>query len=277
MQRRAARISVLVAKALRESRSTIGWLCGGMFAVVYLGALIVPPLHGAVSQLAHQIPMVNQLVAASLGTQTHERLTMHLMLGLLWAHPVVLALAWAPALALCTRYPAGEVGEATIDVLLSWPITRLEIAAAEAIAWIGTGLGVHLAALGGWCLGAGWGPTSVLPDPSATLKVLGCLFASLLAVGGFASLVSAWSDRRGRAQGIIFGVVFVSYLLGVLAPLWPPASALRPLSLLAYYEPGAILTGGSIPGEHLRTLLLVALICETAALHRMATRPLSTT
>ena len=277
MRALAVRVGVLVAKALRESRSTLGWLCGGMFVVVYIGARALPPLHGAVSQLAHQVPLVDRLVAASLGTETHDHLTMRLMLGLLWAHPVVLGLAWAPALVLCTRYPAGEVELATIDVLLSWPVSRLEIAAAEAVVWVGTGLAVHLAALGGWCLGASPALAGVLPDHATTARVLACLFTTLLAVGGFASLVSAWSDRRGTAQGIVFGVVLASYLISVLAPLWPPAGALRSLSLLSYYQPGTILTSGTLPAEHLHTLLLVAATCELAALHRMATRPLSTT
>lgn len=270
-------VGVLLWKAARESRTPVAWICLAMGIAVFVGTRALPPLQDAVRHLAEHIPFVNAIVAASLGGQTVGSLSMRLLIGLLWAHPFVLALAWTPALVLCTRYPAGEIEQGTIDVTLGWPVSRLQIAAAEATLWMGAGILVHLTAWGAWCLAAEHGRYPDLPDGPTTRQVLLNLYAAFLAAGGFASLVSAWSSGRGRAQGIVFGVGFTSYLIGVLSPFWPPVAALRALGIGAYYEPGRILMSGRADPSHLATLLAVFVICEGLALWRIRTRPMVTT
>jgi ABC-2 type transport system permease protein len=73
------------------------------------------------------------------------------------------------------------------------------------------------------------------------------LYLVYVAVGGLAFMVSAMSDRRGRAIGVIFGLLLGSFLLNFLAQFWPPAGRLSFLGVLDYYKPAQILTGGSIP------------------------------
>ncbi len=65
-----------------------------------------------------------------------------------------------------------------------------------------------------------------------------CLY---LAVGGIAFLVSSLSDRRGRAMGVVFGVLLASFLLNFIAQFWEPARYVSFLSLLNYYQPLALL------------------------------------
>jgi ABC-2 type transport system permease protein len=61
-----------------------------------------------------------------------------------------------------------------------------------------------------------------------------CLY---LAVGGLAFLVSAVSDRRGRAIAVIFAILLASFLLNFLAQFWRPAEIVSFLSLMSYHKP----------------------------------------
>ncbi|NDD31015.1 MAG: hypothetical protein EB084_22400 [Proteobacteria bacterium] len=270
-------VAVLARRAARESRATVAWCCVGMFVVVFLGTRVLPPLHGAVSGIAAQVPLVKALVAASLGQQSADALTTSVLMGLLWAHPFVMALAWTPALVLCTRYPAGELETGTIDMTLGWPVSRIEVALGEAAVWLGAGLPVMASAFAAWWLGRPTDGLEGLPDATLTAQVLANLFAAYLAVGGFASAVSAWSSERGRATGIVFGAVFTSYLITVVAPFWPPAAAVRALGVLTYYTPGRVLASRALDAQNVQVLLAIFLLCEGIALWRIATRPLSTT
>jgi hypothetical protein len=70
------------------------------------------------------------------------------------------------------------------------------------------------------------------------------LFCLYLAVGGLACLVSAMSERRGRAVATVFGILLASFLLNFLAQFWPPAEAVSRLSVLHYYKPLGVLRPG---------------------------------
>jgi hypothetical protein len=67
-------------------------------------------------------------------------------------------------------------------------------------------------------------------------------------VGGLAFLVSAVSDRRGRAIAVIFAILLASFLLNFLAQLWRPAEMVSFLSLLSYHKPLIVMrSGGAWP------------------------------
>ena len=68
-----------------------------------------------------------------------------------------------------------------------------------------------------------------------------CLYA---AVGGLALLISALSDRRGRAVATVFGILLGSFLLNFLAQFWEPAETLALLSFLHYYKPLPMVQAG---------------------------------
>jgi hypothetical protein len=59
---------------------------------------------------------------------------------------------------------------------------------------------------------------------TATLYVMTNLMAVYFAVGAFSFLVSALSDRRNRAIGVIFAVLLFSFLINFVAQFWDPFS-----------------------------------------------------
>jgi hypothetical protein len=96
------------------------------------------------------------------------------------------------------------------------------------------------------------------PPPRAVLYILVNLFSVYLAVGGVSFLVSALSDRRGIAVGIIFGLVVTSFLLNFLAPFWPLAKQAAVASVMHYYEPAEILRSETFPWLNLTVLCVGA-------------------
>ena len=89
-------------------------------------------------------------------------------------------------------------------------------------------------------------------------------FCLYLAVGGLAYLVSAVSDRRGRAIGVIFAIVLGSFFLNFLTQFWEPAKQMSFLGLLDYYRPFEIVSTGLWPVSSMVVLVVFAVVTWVA-------------
>ena len=79
-----------------------------------------------------------------------------------------------------------------------------------------------------------------------------------------AFLLSAVSDRRGRAIGVMFAVLLVSFLLNFLAQFLESARSFSVLSVIEYYRPAEIIRTQQFPIENMATLLILA-VCTWLA------------
>jgi hypothetical protein len=105
--------------------------------------------------------------------------------------------------------------------------------------------------LGTLITGSGSGPP--LKPLIAVTSNFYCLY---LAVGGLACLVSAVSDRRGRAIAVVFAILLASFLLNFLAQFWRPAEIISFLSLMSYHKPLVVMrSGGGWPFGDMAVLL----------------------
>ena len=86
----------------------------------------------------------------------------------------------------------------------------------------------------------------------------------------FSLLCSALCDRRGRAIGIVFGILVASMILNFLAPNAAWADRVSFLGVLDYYRPVDMLTTGAVPVRNILTLLAVAVVTWTAGLEVFA-------
>jgi len=118
-----------------------------------------------------------------------------------------------------------------------------------------------------------------------------------MVVGSFAFLVSSLSDRRGRAIGVIFAVLLMSFLLNFVAQFWDPfqpdaGTAVMPIggisltpdaasdaadpqgggglslttfSLMDYYRPAIIIQSGDFPFRDAAVLLILFAVMWSAA------------
>jgi ABC-type transport system involved in multi-copper enzyme maturation permease subunit len=197
------------------------------------------------------------LITALLGTEVGSEVSARTMQAFLWVHPVVLALLWGFEIMYCTRTPAGEIDRGTIDVLLSWPVSRRQVYCCETILWVLAGVLLIVVGYLGHRLTVSTMPADMRPTWPRAAMVMVNLFGVYVAVGGIAFLVSASSDRRGRAVAVVFVFVLVSFLLNFLAQFWAPARHVAFLSVMEYYQPARILSSGIFPYRNVVILIAI--------------------
>ena len=228
-----------------------------LFAVKALLTYILPQIQEGLGGVLDQIPFVRSMLTALLGTELGDEITARTMQAFLWVHPVVLALVWAHEITLCTRMPAGEIDRGTIDVLLGLPVSRRAVYFCESIVWLVSGLLIIVMGLLGHRIAAPAMPEEMRPELSRAVLVMANLYCVYVAVGGIAFLVSALSDRRGRAMAIVFGIVLASFLLNFVSQFWEPAKQIAFLGIMEYYQPAQILQSGDFPIRDVAVLLFV--------------------
>ncbi|MDZ4830360.1 MAG: ABC transporter permease subunit [Phycisphaerae bacterium] len=267
----------LLSKSWREAWPTTLGIGAAIFFVEGVLSFALPKLQEQVAAPLKSMPFLQNIIAAMIGSDPNQPIGPAMFAAIPWVHPVVLALLWAQATVLCTRVPAGEVDRGTIDVLLGLPVSRGKVFLAETLIALLAGALIVATALAGNALGAGVGG-NVLRIPVAHLVVVAMnLFALNIAVGSFALLISALSDRRGRALGATIFVILVSFLLNYLAQFWDPAKSVEWMSALQYHRPLPALQTGTIQWRDIATLLGAAIVFWSVAGVIFARRDLATT
>jgi ABC-2 type transport system permease protein len=143
------------------------------------------------------------------------------------------ALMVAFAAGMASGFTAGEESRGTIDVLLSYPVSRRRVVLEKAAAVL---LGCIAAAAAVWVLALAGAAASSSPLPADRLaEALVMLVLLGLAFGAMALAISALSGNRSAAIGVAIGVMVVMYLIDALAAVVDGLNAIRPLSLFRYY------------------------------------------
>jgi ABC-2 type transport system permease protein len=191
-----------------------------------------------------QVEFFRTIIKALLGTDIGDMLGPEAIMAIAWVHPVVLAIIWTHAIVFCTRVPAGEIDRGTVDVLFGLPASRWRVYLSETAVLAGSGVLLVVMGLLGHRLGMLTAESAHRPPLGPLTAVTANLFCLYLAVGGLAFLISAVSDRRGRAIAVVFAILLASFLLNFLAQFWRPAEMISFLSLLSYHKPLLVMRGG---------------------------------
>jgi ABC-type Na+ efflux pump permease subunit len=229
------------------------------------------------AQRIADLPMLQGFLKGLLGVEMAESIGPGMLAAVAWVHPVILAITWAHAIIIATRVPAGEIERGTIDVLLGLPISRRELFITETFACMSAGLVLMLAAAAGHAIGGRFLDPSLRLEPARVAIIVVNLYAVYLTVGAMAMLLSALSDRRGRAMSIAFGLVVGSFLINALAQAWKPAEHLSFLSLLSYHRPLRVMRTGDWPVGDLLRLGGAAVLMWLGAGVVLARRDITTT
>jgi ABC-2 type transport system permease protein len=248
----------------------------GMFVCMMLLTFVLPQIYEALGDVLDRLPLARTFLTVLLGNALGEEISARTMQAYLFVHPVVLALIWAHELTLCTRTPAGEIDRGTIDLLLSLPVSRRAVYGCESIAWLVTGAVVLLMGLLGHYIAAPRLPAELRPDLRLVILVMTNLYCVYIAVGGIAFLVSALSDRRGRAIAMLFGILLASFLLNFIATFWQPMRHISFFSVLEFYQPAEVLQNGSFPMRDVVVLLAVGILTWITGGEILARRSITT-
>ncbi|MEM7201574.1 MAG: ABC transporter permease subunit [Planctomycetota bacterium] len=265
----------LLHKALRESAFVVALFALGLFAFHALLTILLPTIFDDFAGQLLNSDFFRNIVRGLLGPMG-DQMGPEVLVALPWVHPVILALIWGHEIAFCTRMPAAEVDRGTADLLFALPVSRWRILTTETAVWLGTGLLLVAAELIGHRLGQAIRPSQVAPSGERLAAVCANQLCLYLAVGGIAYLVSACSERRGRAVGVLFALVLVTFLWHMLGPFWPPAQDLRFLALLNYYRPHEILRSEGWPLGDMAALAGVGVVAWGLAGVVLARRDLRT-
>ncbi|MEQ9407080.1 MAG: ABC transporter permease subunit [Fuerstiella sp.] len=248
----------LLRKIFIEVRWPVLFFGLGLALVMALLTALLPKVLGDIDRVFEKLPFVKPLLTALLGIEPTDGFTAQMMQAFLWVHPTVLSLLWAHELMYCTRVPAGEIDRGSVDFLLGLPVSRWKLYVTETIGFLLTGLVILSIGFAGHWFASGWLQPEMRPGAFATFSVMTNLMAVYCAVGGLAFLVSAASDRRGRAIGIMFAILLMSFLVNFLAQFWQPAKSVSFLSVMEYYRPALTIQSGSFPWTNVLILLTVA-------------------
>lgn len=253
----------------------------GLAIVMSLLTALLPKVMGDIDQLFAKLPFIKPLITALLGVDPGDQLTATMSQAFLWVHPTVLTLIWAHEVMFCTRTPAGEVDRGTIDFLLSLPISRWRVFITETIAWLCSGCFIIGLGYVGHLITSQFTQAEMRPPWKLTAFIMINLSALYLAVGSVTFLVSAMSDRRYRAIGVVFCLLLASFLLNFIAQFWNPLGETAPasaiagstqehsviswFSLVSYYRPAIIIRTGLFPWLDFAVLLAVSCVSWSAA------------
>jgi ABC-2 type transport system permease protein len=188
-----------------------------------------------------------------------------------WNHPIALAVGGAAAIVLASRAVAGEIEGGTLELVLSQPISRARYFAGQVVFGLA---GLAVLTLAG--AAASWLGQRVYGLDGLGLGTLALLAANffLLQAAWFAVtlLFSVFGREAGRVGFAGFLVALLSYLVAVVAGMWPRASFLLPYSPNAYYDPRVILKAGAVPAGSVAVLGGLAVIGALLAWGRFRSR-----
>lgn len=249
----------LLQKIWLEVRVPVLLLSLGLAVIMSLLGALLPRVLANVDNLFNTLPFVKPLISALVGMDVGDGFTAEMMQAFLWVHPTVLTLIWAHELMFCSRTPAGEIDRGTVDFLLGLPVSRMKLYLAETIMWLATGIVIIATGLVGLSFAASTFENDMRPGAFELVCVISNLLAVYIAVGGMAFFVSACSDRRGRAIGVMFAVLLASFLVNFVAVFVERVRVISWLSILEYYRPAEAIQSQSFPWTNVAILLAVGI------------------
>lgn len=251
----------LLRKTAMETRWPVLCFSLGLCAIMSILTWILPTILKDIDKVFDAIPLFKPVIGALLGVKPDNEFSAEMTQAFLWVHPSVLATLWGHEVMYCTRTPAGEIDRGTVDFLLGLPVSRWKLYTAETAGWLLSGLLIIGGGIAGHVVIAQRFAEQMQPSLIATLMILCNLFSMYIAVGSIAFLISAFSDRRNKAMGVLFTILLVSFLLNFVAQFWKPARPWARFSVLEYYRPAGIIHSGEFPISNVAVLLTTGLTC----------------
>lgn len=255
----------LLRKIVLETRWPVLCFAAGLCAIMSILTWLLPIILKDIDKVFEAIPLFKPIIGALLGVKPDNQLSAEMTQAFLWVHPSVLATLWAHDVMYCTRTPAGEIDRGTVDFLLGLPVSRWKLFCAESLGWLISGLIIIGGGIAGHVMIAGRFSAEMQPSTSASLMILCNLLSMYLAVGAMSFLISAISDRRSKAMGVLFAILLVSFLLNFVGQFWKPARPWAKFSVLEYYRPAGIIQSGEFPMTNVLILLSIGAVCWLGA------------
>jgi ABC-2 type transport system permease protein len=247
-------------KTVRDLRWPTFWVALGMGAMTGYFALLFPTYARIVdlNSILDKMGPAAKLLGASMGDASTLIGFLHIELFSM----ILPALMVAFAAGMASGFTAGEESRGTIDVLLSYPVSRRRFVLEKTVAVV---LGCIVSAAVVWVfaiVGAALSASDLPGDKLAAALVMVVLLG--LAFGAIALAISAFTGNRGAAIGVAVALMVAMYLVDALANIIDGLNAIRPLSLFRYYMGGDPLRNGiSLPDAGVLLAVAVAFLATS--------------
>ncbi|HUZ01359.1 MAG TPA: ABC transporter permease subunit [Thermomicrobiaceae bacterium] len=250
----------MLRKAVNDLRWTVVWYAVGLAVYGLLICAVYPTFRNSQQAFQSLLQTYPKAFLQAFGVSA-DMGSLPAFLGAEYLNVIWALIIAVFAIMAGTGTVAQEVERGTADLWLSVPASRWSLLSGKLVAILSGTVVLVLAtvatvAVGGLAVGE--------PQPVSRLLAAGVeMLAFAVAVGGYAVLLSALSDERGKAAGIAAGLTLAFYLAWIIGGLVSRLGWLRYLSIFSAYKPQAALTSGSIaPGVGL--LLVLGILCAAA-------------
>ena len=253
-------------KTVRDLRWPTFWVSLGCGAMIAYFAVLFPTYSKVfdLNSMLEKLGPAAKLFGASMGDASSLVGFLHIELFSMILPAAIVAFAAGMA----SGFTAGEESRGTIDVLLSYPVSRRRVVLEK---WLAITLAILVAAVVVWVSAEAGAAVSASALPGDRLaEALVMLVLLGLAFGDIALAISAYSGNRGAAVGITVALLVAMYLVDALANIVDGLGVIRPLSLFRYYMGNDPLRNGLNPGDAvvLATVAAVSLIVAVIAFER---------
>lgn len=237
-----------IGAALGVTMARGGLLAPASCAAVALLAVLNCELWKNLNQsLTRMLALVPESLRPLMGGRQADLTTLMGYLGVLFQHPIPLALLAVAAIGSAGRAIAGEVENGTADLLFARPLSRTTVLGAHVLAAVLR----LLVIVAGFPLGVAAGATLTgqwqLVDIGRCVGASAVLLALFLCVFGYALIFSALS----RTVAVVYGAsaaltvsFFLLNLFGEVKPTWHTFKYFTPFALL---RSSALLSGTAAP------------------------------
>jgi ABC-2 type transport system permease protein len=235
----------LLRGTLHQRRTSMLWYSISLVAYSWLMTWFYPQIGGG--QYADLIEnMPPEMLALFGGTEidfaTLGGYFQTEYLGLMWILIVASAL-----IIFAGKAFAGEIGAGTMEFVLAQPVSRVRFAITRVVALV---VYIVVLAAASFASIAIVGPRYEIDLSAQTfweLSAFGALF--MLAVGGFALLMSSLFRDSGRSGAISAGVLGTLWIADLVSNVSEAAEILDPINIVSYWQPGKIINGDAVAPE----------------------------
>jgi ABC-2 type transport system permease protein len=209
------------------------------------------------------LDLMPSIIKSALGGDTLQVGNLSALIAIGYQHPLVLLLYMLFAVGIPTGLLAGEVQRGTMELILSRPITKLQVYLCAALLTVLGMVALVLVMFGGTVVSTmiySFGEPVPLRD-FFRMAINGGMLSA--AVGAISLLSAASFSRRGTAVGVAVSYLVVNYFVSIIADWWPLMKALKTLTIFNYINPHKVFALHVWPVSEmivLATILLLATI-----------------
>ncbi len=187
-------------------------------------------------------------------------------------HPLVLIILSIGAIMIPSRHIAGEAETGTLELLLSFPVKRVNLLLNLYVSAVAFLFLIIICALCSSLLSI-----SIFHQLTFNLFVkmlkIGCnlwlLFVFIMSL----ALVFSSFEKEGSKAGIrVAGIVLVFYLFHYLSSLWDTIRFTIPFNIFTYYQPQDLMTGQRSFLLHFMVLSVLILLCLLLSIYQFNRR-----